>query len=97
MLVAISGPPRLVIKCPTFGWIRVKPYVYGMSNCSVNTIVDFDRKANCQCNQQCLKGHKWLCFDTSLTEHLGKLAILATQVNLGCLETALNYFLWTQT
>ena len=24
MLVAVSGPPRLVIKCPTFGWIRVK-------------------------------------------------------------------------
>ena len=22
MLVAVSGPPRLVIKCPTFGWIR---------------------------------------------------------------------------
>ena len=27
MLVAVSGPPRLVIKCPTFGWIRVKGWV----------------------------------------------------------------------
>ena len=24
MLVAVSGLPLLVIKCPTFGWIRVR-------------------------------------------------------------------------
>ena len=29
MLVAVYGPPGLVIKCPTFGWIRVNKLKIG--------------------------------------------------------------------